>query len=72
MTDLLRQAFEKASALSDDLQNQLARQILEEMEAELRWDETLANTQDKLDWLAEKAEREFRAGRTKPLGFDDL
>jgi hypothetical protein len=69
MTNLLKQAFEKAATLSDDLQEQLARQILEELEAEARWDATLASSQDKLDQLAEKAEREYRAGKTKEMGF---
>jgi len=72
MTKLLSQAFEKASRLPDDLQNRLAEQLLEEIEWEARWDSTLEATQEKLEGLAEKALREFRAGKTKEMGFDDL
>lgn len=72
MTKLLKEAFEKASKLSEDLQDQLARELLEELAGELLWDQTLANSQDKLERLAEKAEREYRAGQTKEMGFDEL
>jgi hypothetical protein len=34
MTKLLTEAFEKASSLSEDLQNQIAQEILEEMPGE--------------------------------------
>ncbi len=72
MTRLLAQAFEKAARLSDDLQDQLAQELLEEIEWESRWDQTLANTQGKLEQLADKAEQDYRAGKTKESGFDDL
>ena len=72
MTQLLMQAFEKASALSEELQDQIAQQLLVELEGEARWDRTLAESQDKLDLLAEKTEREYRAGKTKEMGFDEL
>jgi hypothetical protein len=38
MTELLTQAFEKASELPDDLQDHLALDVLEEIEGESRWD----------------------------------
>jgi len=72
MTKLLQQAFEKAASLSDDLQDQLAQEVLEEVDGEARWDQTLAATQDKLELLAEKAEKTYRAGKTKEMGFDEL
>jgi hypothetical protein len=72
MTNLLAKAFEKASSLSEDLQDQLAEVVLEEIEWEARWDDTLANTQDKLDQLAEHAEKAIQEGKTKEMGFDDL
>ena len=72
MTKLLTEAFEKASSLPEDLQDQLAQEFLEEIAWEARWDETLAGSQDKLDRLAEKAEQEYRAGKTKEMGFDEL
>ena len=67
MTKLLAQAFEKASALSEDLQDQLAQELLEELEGEARWDQTL-QSQEKLGRLSEKAAEEYRAGRTREMG----
>lgn len=72
MTKLLTQAFERAAELPDDLQDQLARQLLEEIEWESRWDDTLARSQDTLDVLAERAAREYQAGNTNEMGFDEL
>jgi hypothetical protein len=72
MTNLLSQAFEKASGLSEDLQDQIAREMLEEIEGESRWDVTLANSQEKLEKMAEKAVRDYREGKTKEMGFDEL
>lgn len=72
MTKLLAEAFEKASSLSEDLQDQLAQEFLDEIAWEERWDETQRDSQDKLDRLAEKAEQEYRAGKAKEMGFDEL
>jgi hypothetical protein len=71
MTKLLTEAFQKASSLSEDLQDQLAQEIMEEMEREARWDQTLAASQPKLNRRAERAEEAYRTGRTKDMGFDD-
>jgi hypothetical protein len=72
MTKLLAKVLEKAAGLPEDLQDQLAQELLEEIEGESQWDQTLANSQDKLEKLAEKAARDYRAGRTKEMGFDEL
>ncbi|MCE5266307.1 MAG: hypothetical protein LLG00_00270 [Planctomycetaceae bacterium] len=75
MTQLLTQAFQRASQLPDSLQDQVAeevQQVLEEIEAEHRWDETLARSGGQLDQLGQKALDEFRSGKTKPMGFDEL
>lgn len=72
MTNLLSQAFEKAAKLPESLQDQLAEELLEELGGESRWDETFANSQDKLERLAEKAARQHREGKTKEMGFDEL
>jgi len=72
MTKLLAEAFAKASTLTDELQDQLAQELLEELEWEARWDQTLAASQDKLEQLAAKAERDYRAGKTRELGFDEI
>ncbi len=72
MTKLLTKAFEEASRLPRTLQDQLAKELLGEIEWESQWDETLAKTGSQLDKLAEKAVREYRAGKTKEMGFDQL
>jgi hypothetical protein len=72
MTTLLQQAFEKASQLPADLQDQLAQDLLEDIAGELQWDTTLAHSEDLLAKLAQKALQEFEAGRTRPQGFDEL
>jgi hypothetical protein len=72
MTRLLTKAFEEASRLSEVDQDEIAMRLLEEIEGEDHWDETLAKSQDLLETLADKALEDFKAGRTKKMGFDDL
>lgn len=72
MTRLLQHAFEKAAALPDALQDDVAQQWIEELEWELRWDETLEQSQDLLENLALKALREYQSGETVEMGFDEL
>ncbi len=72
MTKLLTEAFEEASRLPEGLQDQLARELLDELAGESRWETTLAESQSKVDQLAEKALAEHKAGRTKEAGFDEL
>lgn len=72
MTELLAKAFEEASKLPDEAQNQLAAQLLRDLEAEARWDRTLASSPEALEKLAAEALEEFRAGRTEEMGFDEL
>ena len=62
MTTLLQQAFEKASQLPVDLQDQLAQELLEDIAGELQWDTTFARSEDLLEQLAAKALQEFEAG----------
>ena len=72
MTDLLSKAFEQAAKLPQNLQDEIAEQLLEDIEGELKWDKTLSESQDKLEKLADQALKEFKAGRTKKMGFDEL
>lgn len=72
MTQLLEKVFAEASKLSEDEQNAVAALILEEMDAERRWDEAFAHSQDKLAQLATAALAEHRAGKTKPLNVNEL
>jgi hypothetical protein len=72
MTILLNKAFEKASTLPDTIQDALAAKLLEEIEWEKKWDNTMASSSNQFDALAEKALREFKEGKTKKMGFDEL
>jgi len=71
-TKLLDSLFQRAAALPPEMQDTLARQWLDELEDERRWDETFANSQDELELLAERARREHQEGRTIPKGWDEL
>jgi hypothetical protein len=64
MTELLRRAFEQASQLPARLQDEVAQQLLEDVEGELLWDDTLTRSQEQLEKMADRALQEFRAGRT--------
>ena len=72
MTKLLAQAFDRAAELPEDLQDQLARELLEEIEWESNRDATLADSQEKLEQLAERAAQEYRMGKIEKRGFDEL
>jgi hypothetical protein len=71
-TKLLESLFEKVAALPPALQDDLARQWLDELEDERRWDNSFANSQEALDTLAQRALRRHREGKTIPKGIDEL
>ena len=56
MTKLLQQAFQKAQELPESLQNDLAEQLLTDIENELQWQETLADPDLDLDILTQMAQ----------------
>ena len=72
MTTLLQKVFEKASTLPKDQQDILAKEFLQEIGWESRWDRTLENSQGTLDKMTEKAMREYKTGQTEEMGFDEL
>ena len=72
MTKLLKQAFAKASELPSNLQDELARELLDELDAEKKWDQTLLGSQDMLEKLAQKALEQHDNGKTKQMGPDEL
>lgn len=72
MTKALKKAFEAASRLPNPVQDELAAAILEELEADERWEASFARSQDALGRLADEALKEHRAGRTEPLDPDAL
>ncbi|MBL7127868.1 MAG: hypothetical protein ISS16_02670 [Ignavibacteria bacterium] len=67
MTHLLKKAFERASKLSDEEQNELAKWLISELEAERKWDKSYSKSEDILDKLADEALNEYTAGKTKPM-----
>ena len=72
MVARLKKAFEQANKLPAAAQEQLAEQLLEEIEGETKWDETLGASQPLLDRMARQVLDAKRAGATKAGGFDQL
>jgi hypothetical protein len=63
MTATLRKAFSRASDLPAQTQEVLAEQLLEDIDGELKWDATLANSQSLLEKMAKKAAEAKKRGR---------
>lgn len=72
MTKLLEKAFKEASRLPLVDQNALAKWVLEELEAEKKWEQMFAKSEDVLDKLADEALAAHKKGKTKPLDIDCL
>ena len=73
MNNLLTEAFNKAQNLPEHLQNELAQQLIEDIENELKWQQSLSQPQlSKLEELAAKALQDSIDGRTEQIGFDEL
>ena len=67
MTKLLEKAFTEASRLPLAMQNMIAERLLEDINAEAKWDDSFADSQDELSRLADEAVADFQNGKTKPL-----
>ena len=65
MTTTLQEAFDKAAALPPERQEALAAIVLEEIEADDRWQRSFARSQDALSKLAAEALKEDQTKRTK-------
>jgi len=72
MTAALEKAFAKASRLPETVQDQLAEQVLDDIAGELKWDKTLADSQDVLEAMADSARKARRQRKTVKKGFDEL
>jgi len=73
MTDLLTEAFSKAQNLPDYLQDELAAQLIEDIENEVKWQQSLSQPQpSKLEQLAAKALQDSANAQTEKLGFGEL
>ncbi|MDS3861707.1 hypothetical protein RIF25_12930 [Thermosynechococcaceae cyanobacterium BACA0444] len=70
----LSKVVSKAQELPEAIQDELAEQFIEDIENELKWQETLSKPQDSLilQALAEKAIADSENGQTQELGFDEL
>ncbi len=68
MTRLMSKAIEKIETLSAEIQDEIAEQLLENLENELAWQKTLAKPQPNLRKLAEQAARAVNEGKTKRIG----
>lgn len=67
MTTLLKEAFERASALPPEEQDAVARILMAELEDEAQWADAFARSQDALAKLADETLAEFVAGDTEIL-----
>jgi hypothetical protein len=62
MQTTLEKAITKLQTLPPEKQEFMAAVILEELEADVLWDETFANSQKELKLLAQQALKEIEAG----------
>jgi regulator of replication initiation timing len=74
MTKLLEKAFQEVQKLSDNLQNEIAEQLLIDIENELKWQENLADPDINLDVISKMAQAaliEDQEGKTEAKGFGE-
>jgi hypothetical protein len=74
MTTLLEKAFKEAQKLSDNLQDELAQHLLEDIQEELRWQESLSNEDTDISQLKKMAQLaliEDQEGKTEDKGFGE-
>jgi len=67
MTALLEKAINRMSDLPSKRQNEIARFVLAEINADEKWDASFKNSQDELAVLAAGALSERRRGKTRKL-----
>jgi hypothetical protein len=74
MSQLMEQAIQRARQLPEQDQESIASIILQEIEAERRWDELFARPEsvDLLSRMADEALIEARAGRATKLDVNEL
>ncbi len=74
MTDILKLAFEKASeVMSESEQEVFARWLLDALDQdEKRWDKAFRDSSKKLESIADEVLEDYRQGRTEPLDIEKL
>lgn len=70
MTNLLSEVLDKVSLLPPEIQNEIAQQLLQDIDSELKWQKE--STLDKLANLADEALRDSKESKTSNIGFDEL
>lgn len=70
MTNLLSEVLNKASLLPQEIQNEIAQQLLQDIDSELKWQKE--SSLDKLTNLADEAVRDSKESKTSYKGFDEL
>lgn len=69
---LLERAIAQLKTLTANEQDAIAAMILEELESEIRWNDTFGRSPDLLAKLASVAMAEHRTGQTQELDPDTL
>lgn len=75
MTTLLEQAFREAQKLPGELQDEIAQQLLNDIENELKWQETFSDAQTNMggfEAMAQAVLAEDDAGETAAKGFGEV
>lgn len=74
MSQFMEQAFQRARQLPESDQEAIASIILQEIEAERRWEELFSRPEsaDLLSRMADEALAGIRAGRARKLDIDEL
>jgi hypothetical protein len=72
MSNLLDEAYAAAKELPEDEQEMIGAVLLEEIDADRRWEELFAKPSDVIERMGEKALEDYRLGRTLPLDPDTL
>ena len=72
VTKDLEKAFDQASKLPADDQEQLAAWIIDELKTEREWSRSLSASVDGMAKLADEALREHVEGTSEPLDPDEL
>jgi len=67
MTALLERVISRVSDLPSKKQNEIARFVLAEMDAETKWDASFRTSQSELSALAAAALTERRRGKTRKM-----
>jgi hypothetical protein len=72
MTNLLDEAYAAAKELPEDEQEMIGAVLLEEINADRRWEELLSQPSDVVERMIDNALENHRLGKTLPLDPDTL